>query len=154
MCITTVSPEATRAFGRRIGQALHSGACIGLVGPLGSGKTELVKGIAAGAGVPNDVTVNSPTFVIINQYPGRVSIYHVDAYRLSGSEELEAIGFAEMLASGGTVIVEWADRVTSVMPVDCVTVRMEHVARTSRRITAYASEPASRRIIAALSGST
>lgn len=154
LCIETASPQETRAFGRKIGEALDPGTCIGLIGTLGAGKTELVKGIAAGAGVPSSVTVNSPTFVIINEYPGRRYIYHADAFRLSGPEELSAIGFAAMLASGGAVIVEWADRVEAVMPVDRLTVRMEHVAETVRRLTLHASGPVSRRIIAALGRET
>ncbi len=129
------SPETTRAVGRRIGAALRPGDCIALIGSLGAGKTELVKGIAAGAEVPPGVTVSSPTFVIVNEYPGRVYLYHVDAYRLGGAEELAAIGFTEMLDSDGVVIVEWADRVNTIMPSDCVTIRMDHAGENARRLT-------------------
>ena len=154
LCVTTDSQEATQELGRKIGQVLDAGACIALVGTLGAGKTELVKGIAAGAGVPPEVPVNSPTFVIINEYPGRVYIYHVDAYRLRSPDELTAIGFAEMITSGGVVVVEWADRVIAVMPADRITVCMEHVSETTRRITLCASQASSIRVIAALCTAT
>lgn len=150
LCVTTHSQEETRELGRKMGQVLGSGDCIGLIGALGAGKTELVKGIATGAGVPPPVVVNSPTFVITNEYPGRVYIYHIDAYRLSGPDELAAIGFAEMSTSG-VVVVEWADRVSGIMPADRVTVHMEHVSETARRITFTALQPSCHRIIAALS---
>ena len=152
--ILSESPEMTRALGRRIGRVLQPGDCIALAGPLGAGKTELVKGIAAGAEVPPGVTINSPTFVIVNEYPGRVYLHHVDAYRLGGTEELAAIGFVEMLQSGGAVIVEWADRVEALMPAGRLTICMEHAGERARRLTFQASGPASRRIAVAACAST
>ena len=92
--ITSNSPEETMAFGQKLGAQLKGGEVIGLVGPLGSGKTHLIKGIAAGLGAKDSYrSVNSPTFVIVNEYEGKFQIYHVDAYRLNCSSEFEMLGF-------------------------------------------------------------
>ncbi len=150
--LTTHSPADTHAVGARIGASLCGRACIALDGPLGAGKTQLTKGIAKGCGVGPDVTVNSPTFVIVNEYAGRVRIFHIDAYRLSGCEELDAIGFDEMLESDSVVIVEWSDRVASIIPDDHLAIRMEHAGDTIRDIRIRATGERSRRILGALSG--
>ena len=133
----------TRAIGRCFGRALAGGHVIALIGPLGSGKTTLVKGIGEGAGVADARQVNSPTFVIVNEYeamPGGRSlrIHHIDAYRLGGGDDLEAIGFDEML-SEGAVIVEWADRVADVMPADLLTVTMASMGDETRELTCSAT---------------
>ena len=147
--------EATLAVGRRLGVALASGHVIGLIGPLGSGKTMLVKGLAAGAGVVDPRQVNSPTFVIVNEYEagGRggppLRIYHVDTYRLGGSDELEALGFDEMCASGA-VVIEWADRVADLLPADVLTVAIEPIDADRRRFHCWASGPAAQRLLTAL----
>lgn len=148
--ITTDSTEATRALGRKLGEALEPGSCVALVGPLGAGKTQFVKGMAAGAGVPDDVTVNSPTFVLVNEYAGRLHLYHLDAYRVGHVAELEALGFAEMLGDGGAVIIEWADRVATILPDDHLAVHFEHVGEAERRLTAVAGGERSRRLLSAL----
>ena len=138
--ITLVSESVadTLAIGRRLGAALAAGDVIALVGPLGAGKTHLTKGIAEGAGVADAREVNSPTFVLVNEYAARLPIYHVDAYRLSGEEELAALGFAEMCSGAGAVIVEWADRVPGVLPADHLHITI-HVADAERREFAIAA---------------
>jgi len=104
----------TIELGRRIGSALASGDIIALVGPLGAGKTHLTKGLALGLGARDERQVSSPTFVLVNQYRARVTVFHVDAYRLTNADQLEAIGFSEMCTDrSAVVIVEWADRVKS-----------------------------------------
>lgn len=133
--ILSDSPSRTQEIGRQIGELLAPGTCVALTGQLGAGKTEMVKGIAAGAGVAGDVVVNSPTYVIVNEYPGRVYIHHIDAYRLGGAEELEAIGIDEMLAGEGAVLIEWADRVPEVLPPDCLYISIEHTGGDERHIT-------------------
>ena len=148
--ITTDTVEATRALGRKLGEALEPGSCVALVGPLGAGKTQFVKGIATGAGVPDHVTVNSPTFVLVNEYIGRLRLHHLDAYRLGHVAELEALGFAEMVGDGGAVIVEWADRVAAILPDDHLAVHFEHVGETERRLTAVAGGERSRLLLSAL----
>ncbi|MBP7933605.1 MAG: tRNA (adenosine(37)-N6)-threonylcarbamoyltransferase complex ATPase subunit type 1 TsaE [Phycisphaerae bacterium] len=148
------SVATTQAIGRRLGTRLMPGHVIGLIGPLGSGKTTLVKGIAEGAGVADLRQVNSPTFVIVNEYEGTSSeaglaIHHIDTYRLRGSRDLEALGFDEMLA-GGAIVLEWADRVADLLPVDLLTIRMEPLSECSRRLVCTASGPESEFILRAL----
>jgi len=111
MQITSQSPEQTIALGQRIGRQLHGGEVIAIVGPLGSGKTHLIKGIAVGAGVADRQAVNSPTFVIVNQYEGRFDIYHIDAYRLDSVAEFEMLGFDDLCYPESIVLIEWADKV-------------------------------------------
>jgi len=114
------SPQQTRHIGAMIGRACEPNDVVALCGPLGAGKTELVKGIAAGLEVPDPERVNSPTFVLVQRYDGRLTIWHVDAYRLSGSGELWDIGFDEMCEAGGLVVVEWADRAAEAIPEDAL----------------------------------
>ena len=153
--ITLVSESVadTLAIGRRLGAALVAGDVIALVGPLGAGKTHLTKGIAEGAGVADAREVNSPTFVLVNEYAARLPIYHIDAYRLAGEEELAALGFAEMCSGSGAVIVEWADRVPGVLPADQRHITI-HVADAERREFAIAATGVqARRLAAAIDAS-
>jgi tRNA threonylcarbamoyladenosine biosynthesis protein TsaE len=129
MILKSDSPEMTHDMGRRLGSVLAAGDVVALVGPLGSGKTALVRGIAEGAGVADPREVNSPTFVIVNEYEGCPSgpvlrLYHIDTYRLRNSHDLDALGFDEMLAQGAALI-EWADRVEDLLPPDRLTITLE-----------------------------
>ncbi len=128
------SVEETIAIGRRIGDALLPGDGVALVGQLGAGKTHLAKGLAVGLGVADDRIVTSPTFVLVNEYKGRVRVFHLDAYRLSGADELEGIGFEEMCGCGGVVLVEWADRVADAMGPETLWVEMSPAGETRRRL--------------------
>lgn len=143
------SVEQTRALGARLGRILTGGEVIALIGPLGAGKTQWVKGLSDGAGVTDLDAVNSPTFVLVNEYAGRVHIHHLDAYRLAGPAELSALGFDEMIDSGSTVVIEWADRVMSVLPEDCLTITMEIAGLTERRIRGLSDGPTSSRLLRA-----
>jgi len=109
---------ATEAFGRQLGALLFPGAVVALVGPLGAGKTHLTRAIAEGLGVDNPAAVNSPTFVLIQEYAARLPIYHFDAYRLSGPREFAELGASEYFDGAGVCLVEWADRVESVLPTE------------------------------------
>ncbi len=102
-------------LGRQIGRRLQGGEIFAICGPLGSGKTHLIKGIAAGAGAEDLTSVTSPTFVIVNQYPGRLDIYHIDAYRLNSLAEFEALGFDDLCYPRSVVLVEWADKIESAL---------------------------------------
>jgi tRNA threonylcarbamoyladenosine biosynthesis protein TsaE len=124
----------TLALGRLLGRCVRAGQVIALVGPLGAGKTCLVKGVAAGLGLEGRRRVVSPTYLIVKEYEARLRIYHVDAYRLAGPDDLEALGFEEMCEAGGVVLVEWADRVSSVMPEDHLRITIEPAGETQRRI--------------------
>lgn len=149
------SPEATREIGRKLGSMLTYGHVVALMGPLGSGKTTLVKGMADGAGVVDQRQVNSPTFVIVNEYeaaPNRAGlrIYHIDAYRLRSGMDLEALGFDEMCTQGATVL-EWADRVESLLPADRLSITMASIDDCRRRLTCTAGGPTSHLLLARLS---
>ncbi|MCK5195413.1 MAG: tRNA (adenosine(37)-N6)-threonylcarbamoyltransferase complex ATPase subunit type 1 TsaE [Desulfobulbaceae bacterium] len=133
--IVTNSAEETIDFGRRIGEQLKGGEIFALCGQLGSGKTHLIKGVAAGAGAEDMGHVNSPTFVIVNEYSGRLDIYHVDAYRLESAEEFEGIGFDDFCYGGSVVLIEWADKVEAALRnIDCIRVKLAHVNESQRKI--------------------
>jgi len=131
----TRSEQETVALGEAIGRALAGGELLALIGELGTGKTHLIQGMARGLGAAQDGPVTSPTFVLINEYVGRVRLYHVDAYRLEGPGQLAALGFEEMVETGGVTVVEWADRVWPLVAVyGPIRIDLEHVAATQRRI--------------------
>lgn len=109
--IITRSPEQTRALGRCIGQRIEASLVIRLCGDLGSGKTCLVQGLAGGLGVPDAYRVTSPTYTLINEYPGRLPIFHVDLYRLQGPDDAETIGLWDIMGRDTVVAVEWAERI-------------------------------------------
>jgi tRNA threonylcarbamoyladenosine biosynthesis protein TsaE len=133
--ITSQSPEQTIEFGRRIGQQLKGGEIIAVCGPLGSGKTHLIKGIAAGAGGQDPTGVTSPTFVIVNEYAGKLDVYHVDAYRLNSIDEFEKIGFDDFCHPGSVVLIEWADKVESALAaLDYIRIEIAHAGKTKRKI--------------------
>lgn len=134
LTFVTDSPEHTIALGERFGRRLAPGTVVALVGPLGAGKTHFVKGVCRGLGVADLARVNSPTFVLVNEYPGRVPVFHLDAYRLRSEGELFEIGWDEMLEAGGVVLLEWADRVPGAVPAGAITVRFEQLPGDARRL--------------------
>ena len=133
--IESPSVAETLEIGGVIGGCLRPGDVLGLIGPLGAGKTHLVKGIARGLGVADDRLVNSPTFVLVNEYDGRLRLYHLDAYRLNDSRGFEALGFAEMCSSGGAVVVEWADRVAGAFGPGTLWIELAVAGETRRELT-------------------
>ena len=133
--IISSSPEETIQFGQRIGSQLRGGEVVAICGTLGSGKTHLIKGIASGAGAKDSREVNSPTFVIVNEYSGRVYIYHIDAYRLNSVSEFEMLGFDDYCYPQSVVLIEWADKVESaIQDIDCIRVELRHAGLTKREI--------------------
>jgi len=129
----TRSPAATAALGRKIAQRLHAGDCLALIGDLGAGKTALIRGIAAGLGLADERMVSSPTFVLVQEYPATVPIYHIDLYRLADARgELAGLGVHEML-TGGVVLIEWADRAGEALPRPRWQIQITHTGPRSRR---------------------
>jgi tRNA threonylcarbamoyladenosine biosynthesis protein TsaE len=120
--LATADPEQTRAIGRAMGRAAVPGTVLALRGELGAGKTQLAKGVAEGLGVRT--TVNSPTFVLMNEHVGRLRMYHVDAYRLSDPEEALAAGLLDDREIDGVSVIEWADRLTGWLPVERLDISM------------------------------
>jgi tRNA threonylcarbamoyladenosine biosynthesis protein TsaE len=125
---------ATTALGRRLGGLLFSGAVVALVGPLGAGKTHLVRAIAEGLDIADSRVVSSPTFVLIQEYEARLPVYHFDAYRLRGAGEFFDLGAHEYFEGGGVCLVEWADRVEGCLPAEHLRVIIEITGETSRRL--------------------
>jgi tRNA threonylcarbamoyladenosine biosynthesis protein TsaE len=132
--VLTQSASATEALGEKLGQACGGGEVIALVGPLGAGKTCLVRGIARGLGAAT-ATVSSPTFALIHEYRGHIPIIHVDLYRLQPEDARHGLGLEEYLTSAAVTIVEWADKIEALLPRDHLRVELEHVDEHSRRIS-------------------
>jgi tRNA threonylcarbamoyladenosine biosynthesis protein TsaE len=131
--------EATTQFGRRLGALLFPGAVIGLIGPLGAGKTFLVRAVAEGLEIADSRAVSSPTFVLIQEYAARLPIFHFDAYRLHSEAEFAELGVHEYFEGEGVCLVEWADRVASLLPVERLSIALEVVGESQRRATLSAS---------------
>lgn len=132
--LTSHSVAQTERIAAELARRLEGGECIGLYGELGAGKTQFVRGLVRGLGGDPHV-VSSPTFILLNVYDGcRLKVFHLDAYRVSGPEEFEAIGFGELLESKGVVVIEWADRVEAVLPAGCIRVRITATGPRTRRI--------------------
>jgi len=136
--IISNSPAETMALGEKIGSHLKGGEVIALCGPLGSGKTHLIKGIVAGAGAEKPQNVTSPTFVIVNEYTAAghgLDIYHIDAYRLRSAEQLQMIGFDELCYPRSVVLVEWADKISSALnSIHCIWLKLSHLDKEIRLI--------------------
>ncbi len=124
--------RATAALGAALAEVLPDGTTVALCGTLGAGKTRLVQAIAEAAGVDRR-GVLSPTFVLIQEYHGRRTIYHIDAYRLRDADEFDSLGVDEYFEQGGLVLVEWADRVEASLPRQRIEVRIEVTGPESRR---------------------
>ena len=143
------SPEETRALGRRLGGLLRAGDFVALIGELGAGKTLLVRGAAEGAGVTD--AASSPTFALVNLYRGgRVSLQHLDLYRLSGPLELFALGFEDLLAEPAATLCEWADRAGPALPEDRLEVRLDPAGPEERRATFIAHGARAEELLQAL----
>ncbi|TLN04344.1 tRNA (adenosine(37)-N6)-threonylcarbamoyltransferase complex ATPase subunit type 1 TsaE [bacterium] len=108
------------ALGEETGRLLKGGEVICLTGDLGAGKTHFAKGVARGLGISE--TVTSPTFTLINEYSGRLMLYHVDAYRLCDPDEAYDLGLEEYLYGDGVTLVEWPERVAGLLPADLLTI--------------------------------
>lgn len=134
--ITTNSANETVEFGRKFGSQLKGGEVIALCGPLGAGKTHLIKGIVAGLGAEDAASeVTSPTFVLVNEYSGRLEIYHIDAYRLDSIAQFEQIGFDDYCHPGSVVLIEWADKIEQALAgINYIKIELSHLGPTARTI--------------------
>jgi tRNA threonylcarbamoyladenosine biosynthesis protein TsaE len=125
------------SLGRVIGRAVSGGEILALIGPLGVGKTTLVRGIAAGLGVSSDL-VSSPTFVLAHEYRTSLSLFHLDLYRLKTAQEADAMGLHDYFTAHSVAAIEWADRFPDLLPADRLEVRFAHRSPSTRnaRLTA------------------
>ena len=131
----TRSEDETAAVGRRLAGSLGAGDVILLSGDLGAGKTAFVKGVAEGLGISRD-EVSSPTFTLMQEYRGgRLTLYHVDLYRLDDPREVDDLGIDEV-AAGGVLAIEWAEKLPGrLTPSDAIAIRIEHAGADERRVT-------------------
>lgn len=120
----TESPEETQALGEKLGKTLKQGDVIALIGDLGTGKTCLTQGIARGVGIAPGEVVNSPSYILINEYNGATPIYHIDLYRLENSAEIAELGLSEYMDGDGICIIEWAERIADTLPDTCIKIHI------------------------------
>jgi len=126
------SAKETQRIGRALGERLRAGDVVATIGELGAGKTCFLQGLVRGLGVTE--TATSPTFVLINQYRGRLPVYHLDAYRTESLTELLDLGLEEIFYGGGVTVVEWADKLLPLLPSRAITVRISGLGDEPREI--------------------
>ncbi len=130
----STSVGQTEAIAADLSQHLVGGEVIALHGDLGAGKTQFVRGLVRGLGGETR-SVSSPTYMLLNVYDqGRLRVFHLDAYRVGGSDDFEAIGFTELLDQNGVVAVEWPSRVEALLPLKHISVRITPLSESTRQI--------------------
>lgn len=137
--VVSADPEATRSLGRRLAAVATAGDLVCLYGELGAGKTQLVKGFAVGLGI--DDTVNSPSFVLMSEYPGRLRLFHLDLFRLANAADVVAGGLVDERQATGVTVVEWAERFGEARPPARLDVVIEGTGDEPRRIRIVATDP-------------
>ena len=145
--LVSSSHRHTDRLGQVLGCALRGGETIALYGPLGAGKTALVRGIAQGLGA-SPTAVTSPTFVVIHEYQGRLPLAHVDLYRIRSVRELESTGLIEYFSGQTVTAIEWADKCLALLPQDRIEITLSHRAARSRTIQLNATGPTSDNVLA------
>jgi tRNA threonylcarbamoyladenosine biosynthesis protein TsaE len=107
---------------------------VALVGELGAGKTQFIKGLAAGAGIGNPTYISSPSFTLINEYPGKITFYHIDLFRLRKEKEAEELGLDDYFQGKGITAIEWADKIPSLLPGELLLIRIAYTGRNARSL--------------------
>jgi len=136
--ITTHSAAETQKLGYTLGAGIHQAIIIALTGDLGSGKTAFVQGLAKGLGVSEKYYITSPTFTLVNEYPGRYRLFHVDLYRIEHAPEWAEIGLDDILREDAVIAIEWADRLLAEALSDRLELRLKIVDENTRRIDMFA----------------
>jgi tRNA threonylcarbamoyladenosine biosynthesis protein TsaE len=147
---TTHSAEETHRLGRKIGSQIAGPVLLALIGDLGSGKTVFVQGLAKGLNVPSEYYITSPTFTLVNEYPGRLELVHIDLYRLEHYDDLEDIGLDDILYRNAVVSIEWAEKLPADLMTNCLAVRFEIIDDSTRKINIIAYGHAATVLIKAL----
>jgi tRNA threonylcarbamoyladenosine biosynthesis protein TsaE len=132
--VVSHSVEETAAIGESLGKLLRPGDFIALAGDLGAGKTHFTQGVARGLGVSPDICVASPSYTLLNEYTGRIPLYHFDLYRLDGDGDIRDLGFDEYFSGRGVCVVEWADRLVSELPEEYLRIEFILTGDTERRM--------------------
>ncbi|KAF0154397.1 MAG: ATP-binding protein [Syntrophaceae bacterium] len=133
--IESESAEQTFAIGFAVGEKAGEGDIFALSGELGAGKTCFTGGLARGLGVGESYTITSPTFTLINEYPGRYRFYHFDVYRLNRIGELDDLGYDEYVSGKGVVAIEWAEKIANALPPDVISIKFMYVDENKRIIS-------------------
>ena len=128
----TKSASETIRVGKNIGSLLLPGDIVALVGELGAGKTQFIKGLAAGVGVGKPTYVSSPSFTLINEHLGKVPFYHIDLFRLKSEKEAEELGLEEYFQGGGITAIEWADKIPSLLPEEILWINICYTGKNIR----------------------
>jgi len=145
--LVSTSHQHTTRLGQAIGHVLRGGETIALYGPLGAGKTALIRGIAVGLNA-SPTAVTSPTFVVIHEYQGRLPLAHVDLYRIRSPRELESTGLLEYFSGHTVTAIEWADKGLIALPQDRIEIALNHRAARSRTIQLNVTGPKSHKVLA------
>jgi tRNA threonylcarbamoyladenosine biosynthesis protein TsaE len=135
LVIETCSPDHTEMLGAQLGELLIPGDIVPLRGELGGGKTCFVRGIVAATTPESLNMVASPTFAILNEYPGSLPVFHYDCYRLRGCDDAIDLGLEEHLYGNGICLIEWPDRIADMLPENRLEIQFEYCGDTQRRIT-------------------
>jgi tRNA threonylcarbamoyladenosine biosynthesis protein TsaE len=134
MVLQTKSTQETIRIGKNIGSLLRPRDVVALMGELGTGKTQFIKGLAMGVGVGKPTYISSPSFTLINEYPGRIPFYHIDLFRLKSEKEAEDLGLEEYFLGDGITAVEWADKIPSLLPNELLLVKIHYMGKTTRSL--------------------
>jgi tRNA threonylcarbamoyladenosine biosynthesis protein TsaE len=132
--LQTNNASETIRFGRWIGNLLRPGDVVALVGELGAGKTQLIKGLAAGVGVRKSTYLSSPSFTLINEYSAEVPFYHIDLFRLNSEREAGELGLEEYFQGEGITAIEWADKIPSLLPEEILWIHIAYTGKNSRSL--------------------
>lgn len=130
----TNNPKETMSAGERLAKKLERGDVVALFGDLGSGKTTFTKGIGKGLGIKDARHINSPTFVLIKEYLGKIPLYHIDLYRLDDIKDIEDIAIEEYIYGNGVTVIEWAEKIKGLLPKKCIYAKLKVKGENKREI--------------------
>ena len=134
MLFQTKNTAETIRIGKYIGSLLVAGDVVALAGELGTGKTQFIKGLAAGVGIGEPAYISSPSFTLINEYEGKIPLYHIDLFRLKAEIEAEELGLEDYFQGRGVTAIEWADRIPSLLPKELLWVHIYYAGKNVRSI--------------------
>jgi len=132
--IQTKKTSETIRIGKSVGTRLLPGDIVALVGELGVGKTRFIKGLASGVGMGNPTYISSPSFTLINEYPGKIPFFHVDLFRLGREKDAEELGLEDYFQGGGITAIEWADKIPSLLPKERLVIHITYTGKNTRSI--------------------
>ena len=129
----THSPEETIKFAEEVGKLLKGGEIIAYKGSMGAGKTTFTRGLCIGLGLPDEVT--SPTFALVNEYRGKITLYHFDMYRIQSADDLETTGFYDYISDDSVLAVEWSENISEALPQNTIYITFDRIDENTREIT-------------------